>query len=75
MERITVVQQNFLCNKKYVLSNSESVQCNFFIFDHVTFIQFKIMLLCTKFHRNRMIFRWDMALIMFLALFLVRFFL
>ena len=25
--------------KKYVLSNSESVQCNFFIFDHVTFIQ------------------------------------
>ena len=21
--------------KKYVLSNSESVQCNFFIFDHV----------------------------------------
>jgi len=29
-------------NKKYVLSNSESVQCNFFIFDHVTFIHFKI---------------------------------
>jgi len=29
-------------NKKYVLSNSECVQCNFFIFDHVTFIQFKI---------------------------------
>ena len=29
-------------NKKYVLSNSESVQCNFFIFDRVTFIQFKI---------------------------------
>ena len=29
-------------NKKYVLSNSESVQCNLFIFDHVTFIQFKI---------------------------------
>jgi len=30
-------------NKKYVLSKSESVQCNFFfIFDHVTFIQFKI---------------------------------
>jgi len=28
--------------KKYVLSDSESVQCNFFIFDHVTFIQFKI---------------------------------
>ena len=31
-----------LNNKKYVLSNSESVQCNFFIFYHVTFIQFKI---------------------------------
>jgi len=31
----------------------------FFIFDHVTFIQFKIMLLCTKFHQNRMIFHWD----------------
>jgi len=29
-------------NKKYVLSNSESVQCNFFIFDHVTFTHFKI---------------------------------
>jgi len=29
-------------HKKYVLSNSESVQCNFFIFDYVTFIQFKI---------------------------------
>jgi len=33
---------NHKFNKKYVLSNSESVQCNFFIFDHVTFIQFKI---------------------------------
>jgi len=29
-------------NEKYVLSNLESVQCNFFICDHVTFIQFKI---------------------------------
>jgi len=29
-------------NKKYVLSNSESVKCNFFTFDHVTFVQFKI---------------------------------
>jgi len=29
-------------DKNYVLSKSESVQCNFFIFDHVTFIQFKI---------------------------------
>ena len=31
----------FYINNKYVLSNSESVQCNFFIFDYVTFIQFK----------------------------------
>ena len=31
-----------MINKKYVLSNSESVQCNFFIFDHMMFIQFKI---------------------------------
>jgi len=29
-------------NKKYLLSNLESVQYNFFVFDHVTFIQFKI---------------------------------
>ena len=29
-------------NKKYVLSNSESFQCDFFIFDHVTLIQLKI---------------------------------
>jgi len=29
-------------DKKYVLSNSESVQCNFFILDNVTFIQVKI---------------------------------
>ena len=33
---------NLQVNKKYVLSKSESVQCNFFIFDRVTFIQFKI---------------------------------
>jgi len=31
-----------IINKKYVLSNSEYIQCNFFISDHVTFIQFKI---------------------------------
>ena len=31
-----------MINKKYVLSNSQSVQCNFLIFDHATFIQFKI---------------------------------
>jgi len=34
--------RGILLNKKYVLSNLESVQCNFFIFDNVTFIQFKI---------------------------------
>ena len=50
-------------NKKYVSSNSESVQCNFFIFDHVTFIQFKICCcVYTNFYENRMIFRWDMAI-------------
>jgi len=43
-------------NKKYVLSNSESVQCIFFIFDHVTFIHFQHLLLCTKFHENSMTF-------------------
>ena len=31
-----------IATNNYVLSNSESVQCNFFIFDHVTFIQFNI---------------------------------
>jgi len=36
-------------NKKYVLSNLESVQCNFFIFDHVTFIHFKICCLVQNF--------------------------
>jgi len=41
--RTTLNQEKILKkNKKYVLSNSKSVQCNFFIFDHVTFIQFKI---------------------------------
>jgi len=37
-----VTEYNFISYKKYVLSNSESVQCNFFIFDQVTFIQFKV---------------------------------
>jgi len=31
----------YTSNKKYVLSNSESVQYNFFIFDHVTFTSSK----------------------------------
>jgi len=36
----TLRYRDFRGYKKYVLSNySESVQCNFFIFDHVTFIQ------------------------------------
>ena len=40
---ITVKHSNNMnINKNYFLSNSSSVQCNFFIFDHVTFIQFKI---------------------------------
>ena len=48
--------------QKYVLSISESVQCNFFIFDHVTFIQFKIYCCVHKFYRKRMIFRRDIAI-------------
>ena len=39
---IFCTEKTSISNKKYVLSNSESVQCNFFIFDHVTFIQLKI---------------------------------
>jgi len=38
---IRIPQKHFKY-KKYILSNSKSVQCNFFIFDHVTFTQFKI---------------------------------
>ena len=34
--------KRLLENKKYILSNSESVQCNYFIFDHVRDVQFKI---------------------------------
>ena len=30
------------------MSNSESVQCNFFMFDHVTFIQFKIIIIIIR---------------------------
>ena len=41
-------------NEKYVPSNSESVQCNFFfIFDHVTFIQFKIYCCVQNFMKIR----------------------
>jgi len=42
-----------IITKKYVLSNSESVQCNFFIFDHVTFIQFKICCCVQNFMKIR----------------------
>ena len=38
---VTYKIQLFVLNKKYVLSNSESVQCNFFIFDHMTFSRSK----------------------------------
>ena len=41
-------------NEKYVLSNSQSIQCNFFIFDHVTFVHFKICC-CVQ---NSMKIRW-----------------
>jgi len=43
-------------NKKYGLSNSESVHCNFFIFGHVTFIQFKICCCVQNFTKIRWFF-------------------
>jgi len=43
-------------SKKYVLSNSESVYCNFFIFDHVMFIQFKICCCVQNFMKIRWLF-------------------
>ena len=55
----------YTSNKKYVLSNSESVQYNFFIL--ITWRSpVQKLLLCTKFHENRMIFHWDMAIYRFL---------
>jgi len=43
ISRVSVLTRDKkLYDKKYVMSNSESVQCNFFISDYVTFIQFKI---------------------------------
>ena len=51
-----IKQCNFQNNKKYVLSKSESVQCNFFHFWSRDIHQVQNMLLCTKFHENRMIF-------------------
>jgi len=53
MQVILVIVKNYSNSnkhKKYVLSNSESVQCNFFIFDHVTLIQFKIC--CWTFRKD-----------------------
>jgi len=51
-------------NKKYVLSNSEVCPMQLF---HVEQAQRDVhpvqnMLLCTKFHQNRMIFHRDMAI-------------
>jgi len=43
-------------NKKYILSNLESVQCNFFIFDNVTFIQSKICCCVQNFMKIRWFF-------------------
>jgi len=51
--KVTIVNKK---NKKYVLSNSESVECNCFIFDHVTFIQFKICWCVQNFMKIRWFF-------------------
>jgi len=48
-------------NKKYILLNSESVQCNFVIFDLLTFIQFKICC-CLQNFIERLFFGWDTAI-------------
>jgi len=45
-----------IVNKKYVLSNSECVQCNLFIFHHVTFIQCKICCCVQNFMKIRWFF-------------------
>ena len=52
--KIIVQFINIVKYEKYVLSNSESVQCNFFIFDHVTFIQFKICCCVQNFIESRL---------------------
>jgi len=52
-------------DKKYVLSNSESVQCNFFIFDHVTFIQFKFAAVYKISSKSDDFFHWDIAIYRF----------
>jgi len=50
---ITII--NRVTNKKNILSNSESVQCNFFHFWSRDVHPVQNLLLCTKFHQNRMI--------------------
>jgi len=57
--------QTYSQPRKYVLSNSESVQCNFFIFDHVMFIQFKICCSVQKIMKIGWFFYWDMAIYRF----------
>jgi len=42
-----------------------SVQCNFFHFWSRDVHPVQNLLLCTKFHENRMIFQWDMAIYRF----------
>ena len=54
VDRIGKVER--IGNKKYVLSNSEFVQCNFFVFDHVTFIQFKICCCVQNFIKIQLFF-------------------
>ena len=50
-------------NKKYILSNSESVQCKLQLhFWSRDVHPVQNLLLCTKFHQNRTIFHWDMAI-------------
>jgi len=62
----TVSDRYVTCsNNKYVWSNSESVQCNFFIFWSRDVHPVQNLLLCTKFHENPIIFPWDMAIYQF----------
>ena len=56
MLNLKFVTSTVAWNKKYVLSNSESVQCNFFIFDHDTFIKFKICCCVQHFMKIRWFF-------------------
>jgi len=64
---IIIITRNTFCRtrKKYVLSNSESVKCNFFHFWSRDIYPVQNLLLCTKFYENPMIFHWDMAIYWF----------